>query len=84
MFGAGPSWRRSTDVLITVAYSESVHRPPLYVLVDRNTWSVAEYFAAILQDAHAAVVVGEASGGAGCGYTEGAESRRCSAILKQE
>jgi len=50
-------------------YSENPDRLPLYVLVDRHTWSAAEYFAALLQDNRAAVVVGELTGGAGCGYT---------------
>ena len=44
---------------------------PLYVVVDRDTWSAAEYFAAVLQDNHAATIVGETTGGAGCGYTNG-------------
>lgn len=52
-------------------YSESADRLPLYVAVDRNTYSAAEYFAALLQDNHAALVLGEPTGGAGCGYTEG-------------
>jgi hypothetical protein len=53
------------------AYTENPKALPLYVVVDRNTWSAAEYFAAILQDNHAATVIGELTGGAGCGYTEG-------------
>jgi Peptidase family S41 len=53
------------------AYAESTHRLPLYVLVDKDTWSAAEYFAALLQDNHAATIVGEPTGGAGCGYTNG-------------
>jgi hypothetical protein len=52
-------------------YTEDRNRLPLYVVVDRNTWSAAEYFAAILQDNHAATILGELTGGAGCGYTEG-------------
>jgi hypothetical protein len=53
------------------SYSGSTERPPLYVLVDRETWSAAEYFAAILQDNKAATIAGELTGGAGCGYTNG-------------
>ncbi|HVI08862.1 MAG TPA: S41 family peptidase [Candidatus Binatia bacterium] len=53
------------------AYSESPKALPLYVVVDRETWSAAEYFAALLQDNHAATIVGEVTGGAGCGYTNG-------------
>ena len=52
-------------------YTENPKGRPLYVLVDRENWSAAEYFAALLQDNHAASVVGELTGGAGCGYTDG-------------
>lgn len=51
-------------------YTESA-RLPLYVVVDSQTWSSAEYFAAILQDNGAASILGEVTGGAGCGYTDG-------------
>jgi len=50
------------------AYTQNPKALPLYVVLDRETWSAAEYFAALLQD-HAATVVGEVIGGAGCGYT---------------
>ena len=53
------------------AYVEDANRLPLSVVVDRETWSAAEYFAALLQDNHAATIVGELTGGAGCGYTNG-------------
>jgi hypothetical protein len=53
------------------SYTEGGNTLPLFVVVDRETWSAAEYFAAILQDNHAAVIVGEVTGGAGCGYTNG-------------
>jgi hypothetical protein len=52
-------------------YQEPSKSQPLYVIIDRNTWSAAEYFAAMLQDNHAATVIGELTGGAGCGYTNG-------------
>jgi len=52
-------------------YTEASNRLPLYVLVDRHTWSAAEYFAVLLQNNHAATIVGELTGGAGCGYTNG-------------
>jgi Peptidase family S41 len=52
-------------------YTESRNRVPLYVLVDGNTWSAAEDFAATLQDNHAATIIGLPTGGAGCGYTNG-------------
>lgn len=41
------------------------------MLVDSETWSAAEEFAAVLQDNRAAVIMGEPTGGAGCGHTDG-------------
>ncbi len=52
-------------------YHEGVWSGPVTILVDQETWSAAEEFAALLQDADAAVVVGARTGGAGCGYTRG-------------
>ena len=54
-------------------YREGVWRGPLLVLVDGETWSAAEEFAAVLQDNHAATIIGEPTGGAGCGHTDGSE-----------
>jgi hypothetical protein len=65
---------RSRETLFHPAlynYRESVNRLPLFVIVDRDTWSAAELFAAMLQDNKAARIVGELTGGAGCGYTDG-------------
>jgi hypothetical protein len=53
------------------SYTESSARLPLYVVVDAHTWSSAEYFAFLLQDNGAARIVGEVTGGAGCGFTNG-------------
>jgi len=53
------------------AYSKKSDALPIAVIVDRNTWSAAEYFAAVLQDNHAGTILGEITGGAGCGYTNG-------------
>ncbi len=53
------------------AFEEGVWRGPVVVLVDRRTASAAEGFAAILRDNGAAVVIGERTYGAGCGYTDG-------------
>jgi hypothetical protein len=53
------------------SYVENPNALPLAVVIDRNTWSAAEYFAAVLQDDHAATIIGEVTGGAGCGYTNG-------------
>jgi hypothetical protein len=44
---------------------------PVFVLINRSTGSAAEWFAAVLQDNHAATLVGEQTAGAGCGYTDG-------------
>ena len=66
-------------------YPESPKTLPLYVVVNRDTWSAAEYFAAVLQDNHAATIVGEVTGGAGCGYTNGgipAKLKNSGALLK--
>jgi hypothetical protein len=52
-------------------YVERQDRLPLFVAVDANTWSAAEFFASLLQDNKAARIVGELTGGAGCGYTNG-------------
>jgi hypothetical protein len=52
-------------------YEAGLWRGPLMVLVDSETWSAAEEFAAVLQDNHAATIIGEPTGGAGCGHTDG-------------
>lgn len=51
-------------------YEEGVWREPLIVLIDGNVDSAASEFAAVLQDNHAAVIIGEPSLG-GCGHTNG-------------
>lgn len=52
-------------------YQESVFKGKVIVLVDINTASSAEYFAALLQDNKSATVIGEKTVGAGCGYVNG-------------
>jgi hypothetical protein len=52
-------------------YAERQNSLPVAVLVNGHTWSSAEYFAAILQDNKAAQIIGQLTGGAGCGYTNG-------------
>jgi hypothetical protein len=52
-------------------FEEGAYRGKLFVLIDRETASAAEYFAAILKDNSAAQLIGEATYGAGCGYTNG-------------
>ena len=53
------------------AYHEGSNALPLAVLVDAWTASAAEDFAEMLQDQHAAVIVGAETLGAGCGFTSG-------------
>jgi len=68
---AGKPW---ADLVFNIAqfpYHDSVWSGPLAVLVDDETWSAAEEFAAVLQDNRAAVIVGNRTGGAGCGHTNG-------------
>lgn len=52
-------------------YSEGVWDGPLLVLVDRHTASAAEQFVTLLQANGAALILGERTLGAGCGYTYG-------------
>ncbi len=68
---AGKPW---ADLVFSIAqfpYHDSVWSGPLAVLVDDQTWSAAEEFAAILQDNGAAAIIGTRTGGAGCGHTNG-------------
>lgn len=52
-------------------FPEAVWNGPLIVLVNGYTGSAAEEFTAVLQDNHAAVVMGAPTVGAGCGHTDG-------------
>jgi peptidase S41-like protein len=52
-------------------YHEGANGLPLVVLVDGGTASAAEEFAEMLQDHHAAIVMGAQTAGAGCGFTNG-------------
>lgn len=68
---AGKPW---ADLVFSPAqypYRDSVWHGPLILLVDDDSWSAAEEFAAVLQDNHAAIIVGQRTGGAGCGRTDG-------------
>ena len=64
-------WGTHVFAPIRYPYNEGVWRGPLIVLVNGGTGSAAEQFAAILQDNHAAVVMGAPTVGAGCGHTNG-------------
>ncbi len=52
-------------------YRDGIWSGPLIVLVDEDTASASEEFAAVLQDSHAAVILGAPTAGAGCGHTDG-------------
>lgn len=69
----GKPWASRVFTPMKLPYREGLWRGPLFVLVDQETWSAAEEFAAVLQDNHAATVIGEPTGGAGCGHTDYAE-----------
>jgi hypothetical protein len=45
---------------------------PVYVLVSSRTYSSAEMFAAVLQNNHAAKIIGTRTGGDGCGFMDDA------------
>jgi Peptidase family S41 len=64
----GKPWATRLFSPMEFPYEEGVWRGPLIVLVDRNTGSAASEFAAVLQDNHAAIVMGETADG-GCGHT---------------
>lgn len=49
-------------------YREGVWSGPLYVLIDEDTASAAEAFAALLEENGAATLIGRPSFGAGCGW----------------
>lgn len=53
------------------AYNEGANQLPLVILVDENTASASEELVAMMQDNHAATIVGSATHGSGCGYTDG-------------
>jgi len=69
--GSFPELKSRTRLFYALRYSyeESANKLPLLVLIDKDTWSAAEYLPAILQDNKAATIIGELTGGAGCGYT---------------
>jgi C-terminal processing protease CtpA/Prc len=67
----GKPWASEVFSPSEFPYTEGLWHGPLIVLVDSETWSAAEEFAAVLQDNHAAIIMGEPTGGAGCGHTDG-------------
>jgi C-terminal processing protease CtpA/Prc len=73
---AGKPWAGKVFSPARYPYEEGVWQGPLVVLIDGGTASAAEEFAALLQDNHAALVVGAPSTGAGCGHTDGGTPTR--------
>ena len=67
----GKSWASFVFTPAKFNFPEAVWGGPLIVLVNGYTGSAAEQFTAVLQDNHAAVVMGAPTAGAGCGHTEG-------------
>jgi len=68
---ANRDWAGTVFSIAQFAYRDSVWTGPLLVLVDQETWSAAEEFAALLQDNRVAAIIGARTGGAGCGHTNG-------------
>jgi hypothetical protein len=68
----GKPWAATMFTPMEYPYREGVWRGALIVLIDGESWSASEEFAALLQDNRAAFIVGEPTGGAGCGHTDGA------------
>ncbi|MBA2918440.1 hypothetical protein GON01_05570 [Sphingomonas sp. MAH-20] len=67
----GKPWAVHVFTPAQYGYHDGVWDGPVIVVVDQETWSAAEEFAAMLQDNDAAVVMGARTGGAGCGHTDG-------------
>jgi hypothetical protein len=73
----GKPWAQDVFTSMIFPYSEGVWSGPLMILIDRDTASSAEAFAAVLQDNQAALIVGTPSQCAGCGHTDGSEPSSC-------
>lgn len=67
----GKPWGMEVFSPAQYPYHDGVWTGPVIVLVDQETWSAAEEFAALLQDNRAALILGARTGGAGCGHTYG-------------
>jgi Peptidase family S41 len=65
------AWARMVFTPMEFDYRDALWHGPLIVLVNGGTGSAAEEFTAVLQDNHAAVVMGAPTAGAGCGHTDG-------------
>jgi C-terminal processing protease CtpA/Prc len=65
------SMRRTLFYSLGSEFEESLYRGRLFILIDRYSSSSSEYFSAMLQDANAALIIGERSNASGCGYVNG-------------
>ena len=73
---AGPHdrpWSETVSAASRFPPSPPLWRGPLIVLVDANSASSSELFAAMLQDRHAATILGAPTAGAGCGHMTDAQ-----------
>ncbi|MFL6690898.1 MAG: S41 family peptidase [Alphaproteobacteria bacterium] len=66
----GKPWAAAVFSPMQFLYEEGVWRGPLVVLIDADVASAASEFSAVLQDNHAALIMGAPSSG-GCGHTNG-------------
>lgn len=67
----GNSWAAEVFTPLRYRFEPGVWTGPLLVLVDGDTASASEEFAAVLQDNRAAIIVGAPTFGAGCGHARG-------------
>jgi C-terminal processing protease CtpA/Prc len=65
---SGKPWGRLVFNAAQYAYHDGVWSGAVITLVDQETWSAAEEFAALMQDNGIGVVLGTRTGGAGCGH----------------
>jgi hypothetical protein len=63
------AWAESVSATAAYSYTPGAWQGPLLLLLDNRSASATELFAAMLQDAHRATVIGAPSFGAGCGWT---------------
>ena len=66
-------WSETVSSTARFPHTEPLWRGPVIVLVDFNSASASELFAAMLQDQGAAAIIGSPSFGAGCGHMNEAE-----------
>lgn len=78
----GKPWATLLFTPMEFPYEEGVWTGPLIVLVDRNTGSAASEFAAVLQDNHAAIIMGEPAGAGAATPTEARQLRWLIARLR--